>query len=130
MTSPETIKAAALKYGGLSYDDADDHHIHLPEGLSAGIGRDTPESIDNAFQTIIANTEESGISAGDSKRLSSLIGRYRDVFRVKLGPDAPAKVAPLVITRMYNAKPFKTPNVVMLRLSASSLFALSMNSKR
>ncbi len=107
--NPSTIKAAALKYGGLSYDDADDDPIQLPEGLSAGIGRDSRESIDNAFQSMIANAVESGISTTGSQRLKHLLDRYRDVFRIKLGPDPPAKVAPLVISRTENAKPFRSP---------------------
>ncbi len=106
---PDTIKAATLRYGGLSYDDADDDPIHLPEGLSAGIGRDTPDSIDNAFKSIISNAEAAGITTSGSKRLFNLLGRYRDVFRIKLGPDPPAKVAPLVITRTDDAKPFRSP---------------------
>ncbi len=106
---PKAIKAAALKYGGLSYDDADEDPIHLPERLSAGIGRDSPESINNAFQAIISNAEESGITTSGAKQLKYLLDKYRDVFRIELGPDTPAKVAPLVITRSDNAKPFRSP---------------------
>ncbi len=106
---PKAIKAAALKYSGLSYDDADDDPIHLPQGLSALIGHDSPESINNAFQAIISNAEESGISLSGAKQLKYLLNKYRDVFRIKLGPDTPAKVAPLVITRSDNAKPFSSP---------------------
>ena len=84
---PKAIKAAVLKYGGLSYDDADDDPIHLPEGLSAGIVRDSLESINNAFQSIISNAEESGITPSGAKQLKYLLDTYRDVFRIKLSPD-------------------------------------------
>ena len=106
---PQSIKAAAFKYCGLSYNDADDDPIQLPEGISAGIGRDSAESISNAFRVVIANAEESGISASGSKRLMGLLTDFHDVFRIKLGPDHPARVAPLVITRSENAKPFRSP---------------------
>ena len=104
-----TIKAAALKYSGLSYDDADDDPIQLPEGFSAGIGIDSTKSINTAFEAIISNAEESGISCSGSKRLKHLLNKYRDVFRIKLGADPPAKVAPLLITRSDKAKPFRSP---------------------
>ena len=106
---PSTIKSAALKYGGLSYDDADDDPIHLPEGLSAGIGIDSSASIDRAFRSIVSNAEESGISISGSNRLKNLLRKYRNVFRIKLGPDPPAKVAPLVISCSEKAKPFRSP---------------------
>lgn len=107
--NPDKIKAASLRYQGLSYDDGDDDPINLPEGLSAGIGADAPESIDKAFQSIISAADEAGISTSGSKRLSQMLKRYRDVFRIKLGPDSPAEVAPLVITRTSDAKPFRSP---------------------
>ncbi len=65
--APSTIKAAALTYGGLSYDDGDDDLIHLPEGLHARMGRDTSNSTDDAFHTIVSKAEKSGIATGGSK---------------------------------------------------------------
>ena len=105
---PKEIKAASLKYQGLSYDDADDDPITLPESLSAGIGEVSKESIDNAFNLIIKNAREQGISNGGAQRLIDLLRKYRDVFRIKLSADPPAKVPPLVITRSDNAKPYRS----------------------
>ena len=106
---PTTIKAATFKYAGLAYDDADDDPIELPEDLSAGIGRDSTESINTAFKATLSSAQESGISFSGSQRLSNLLKRYRDVFRIKLGPDPPARVAPLVISRTDKAKPSRSP---------------------
>jgi len=106
---PEKLKAASMRYQGLSYDDADDNPVTLPESISAGIGMDTSESIDTAFQSILTNAKSEGISVSGANRLTTLLKKYRDVFRIKLGVDQPAKVAPLVITRADNSKPYRSP---------------------
>ena len=103
------IKAASLKYNGLSYNDADDDPIQLSEGLSAGIGHDSSESINNAFQNILVNAKKFGISINGAAKLGHLLTKFTDVFRIKLGPDPPAKVAPLVIIRTENARAFRSP---------------------
>ena len=127
---PSTIKAAALKYSGLSYDDADDDPIRLSEGLSAGIGIDGSDSIDKAFSSTVSNVEESGISISGSNRMKHLLEKYRNVFRIKLGPDPPTKVAPLVISCPEKAKPFRSHQLVVLRVNANSLSKPSASSKR
>ena len=106
---PAEIKAASLKYQGLSYDDADGDPITLPESLSAGIGKDSKEAIDNAFNLIVTHEREHKISNSGAQRLTRLLEKYRDVFRIKLCADPPAKVPPLVITRSDNAKPYRSP---------------------
>lgn len=40
----DKVKFAATKYQELSYTDQDDDPIGLPEGISAGIGKDSKES--------------------------------------------------------------------------------------
>ena len=46
---PDKIKLATAQYKGLSYEDADDDPIKLPECLAAGIGKDSEEQITEAF---------------------------------------------------------------------------------
>ena len=46
---PEQFKLSAAKYQGLSYINAEDDPIELPECLAAGIGQNTKSLIDNAF---------------------------------------------------------------------------------
>ena len=41
------------------------------------------------------------------KRASALLREFRDIFRIKLGPDPPAKVEPLCITLNENARPVR-----------------------
>ncbi len=92
-----SLKYAAVRYQGLSYQRADDDPISLPLALSAGIGRDTKESIDNEFRRIEKEAKANGLSSTGQTRLSNLLERHRDVFRIRLGPDPPAKVTPLRI---------------------------------
>ena len=97
------------QYSGLSYQDADDDPIELPDAISAGIGTDSEESIDNAFRNIVISAERNGISDLGKQRLIKILGNHRDVFRIKLGPDHPAKVPPLVITPAKGTTPYRSP---------------------
>lgn len=106
---PQQIKAASIKYKGLSYDDADDDPIDLPDDFSAGIGRDSTASISSAIESMILNAKKEGISDTGARRLTNILEKYRDVFRIKLSSDQPAKVAPLVITLAENSKPYRSP---------------------
>lgn len=40
--------------------------------------------------------------------VEALLQEYRDIFRIKLGPDPPAKVEPLRIQMRANCKPFRS----------------------
>lgn len=99
----------AYTYKGLSYQAADDGPIYVTDDFSAGIGGDTTESIDKAFSRIIQEAEDSGISKTEADRLRKTLQCCRHVFRIKLGPDPPAKVAPLRILSKPNARPYRTP---------------------
>ena len=103
------LKAVTSEYRGMSYQESYDDPIGLPDGVTAGIGLDSKESIDKEFTRIITEARNNGISEGGSKILSNTLEKYSDTFRIKLGPDPPAKVEPLVITPTDNAKPYRSP---------------------
>jgi len=50
-----------------------------------------------------------GLSPHGQERVTSMLRKYRDVFRIKLGPDPPAKVAPLRIKIKEEARPYRSP---------------------
>jgi len=102
-------KMRAMSYQGLAYQSTDDDPIELPEAISAGIGKDTKESIDSAFAKMLAAAKDNGISPEGHSRLSAMLENHRDIFRIKLGPDQPAKVEPLRITLMEGATPYRSP---------------------
>lgn len=69
---------------------------------------DTPRERDMALMALLARAEENGISRLDKKRLADLLRKYRDVFRMRLGPGPPAKVDPMKILIDPSAVPFLT----------------------
>jgi len=101
-------KMSAMSYKGLAYQSTDDDPIELPEALSAGIGKDSKESIDSAFAKMLSAAKENGISTDGHTRLSKMLEDYRDIFRIKLGPDEPAQVDPLRITPVEGAHPYRS----------------------
>lgn len=104
-----TPKLAAAKYSGLTYQVTDDDPIELPESMVAGIGADSEEYIRTALSNILEEAAKNGISPEGKSRLEDILSPYKDVFRIKLGPDEPAKVEPLAIQRAPGSRPFKTP---------------------
>lgn len=105
----EQVKIAAAKYKGLSYMDGDEDPIGLLEGIPAGIGKDSKQSIDEQISCIKTEVGSNGISTNGLKRLGAMPEKYRDVLRINLGPDLPAKFEPLRLTLEDNAKPYRSP---------------------
>ena len=83
--------------------------LNFPERIAAGIGKDSDEDIDKAFETIKSNAQEGGIYESGLYRLDAILQKYRGVFRIKLGPDPPADVPPLTITLAENSTPYRSP---------------------
>lgn len=106
---PDKVKLAATKYQGLSYRNADDDPIELSECIVAGIGKDSEEAITKAFKNCLDEAQRNGISDQGLNRVRHLLKGYRKVFRIKLGPDPPADVPPLVITPVASCKPYRSP---------------------
>lgn len=105
---PNLVKLAASSYQGLSYMSAEDYPIQLPDCISVGIGTDSESSITAAFKSIIVEVQRNGISAHGYNRLNALLQKYRDIFRIKLGNDPPAKLPALSITPTPDSKPFRS----------------------
>ena len=106
---PNILKSAAASYTGLSYTEADDDPIEPTEAIGAGIGKDSEEVIDLAFEKIILDAKKNGMSKKGLERVKHMLKKYRDVFRIKLSNDPPARVDPLTITPIPNAKPYRSP---------------------
>ena len=106
---PDKVRRTAAKYKGMSYMSADDDPIKLPECLAAGIGRDSEEAISRAFQNCISEAKTNSLLTKGLTRVRNFFKDCRDVLRIKLGPDPPADVNPLVITPVDNCKPYRSP---------------------
>lgn len=103
------VKLAAVEYKGMAYQEIDDDPIDLPDVASAGFGKDSKEEIDEALERNMEEARCNGLSPKGQERLKNILLGYRDVFRLKLGPDPPANVAPLIISPVHNARPFRSP---------------------
>jgi hypothetical protein len=60
-----------------------------------------------ACATLITKTKEGGISTGGLERIEAMMKMDEDVFRVRMGPDPPAKIAPMVIKMRADARPVR-----------------------
>ena len=58
---------------------------------------------------MIREATDNGVSPEGKNLLEALLEKYRDIFRIKLGADKPARVEPLKIESVPGARPFKTP---------------------
>ena len=79
----------------------------MPEHLKARFGKDNPDEIFEAFYTILEDASNNGMSTIGLEKLNELLEEYRSIFRIRLGPDEPAKVRPLLIKPTTDAKPFR-----------------------
>lgn len=102
-------KLASCTYKGMAYQEKDDDPIRLPETVAAGFGEDSKSSIDKEFERLEQQAEEGAISTEGLKRLTSLLQRYRGIFRLMFGADPPAKVMPLSIKLKAGARPYRSP---------------------
>lgn len=123
------LKVAAKKYQGLSYMEADEDPIGLPDSISAGIGNDANESIDNVFQHGKVEAQKKGLSDEGLATLITTLETYPAVFHIKLGPDPPAKVAPVVPNKIDNAIPYRSPQRRYSPPTANSSFVPSASWK-
>lgn len=103
------LNAAAASYRGLVYQSMDDDLIELPDAVSAGVGEDTTEDIGKALCSILQEAGKNGLSPNGQRCLQQAMTQFSNIFRIKMGSDPPARVAPLVVTLAKNARPHRSP---------------------
>ncbi|GMF22855.1 unnamed protein product [Phytophthora fragariaefolia] len=64
-------------------------------------------AIDSALEEMIVGAVKEGFDAADMEDLRDLLTDFRDLWRDKLGPDPPDKVAPLMITLRADVVPYR-----------------------
>lgn len=96
-------------YQGLVYQGDSDDPIELPDAFAAGIGKDSVSSIDVEFSRIVTAAKKNGMSDAGLTDLRKMLYKFREVFRIKLGADPPAKVAPLAVQPISTARPYRSP---------------------
>jgi len=71
------------------------------------LGIDTEDEINDAIEDSVKDAKENGMSTEGAASLKSLLHEFKDVLRVRLGNDPPAKVEPMKIEIKENSKPFR-----------------------
>ncbi len=102
-------KIARVSYNGVFQSGkalAGDGDSEEDDWLDLGI--DTTEEKAMALENLVTTAVENGIWAEGEKRLRTLCHEYADVFRVRLGPDAPANVEPMKVVLKPSVAPVKS----------------------
>jgi len=79
------------------------HNGHYPdetddcESVYLEIGIDKDNDIQTAFDKMLHDAKSNGMSTGGAETLEKILHEYRDVFRIRLGNDPPAKVEPMKV---------------------------------
>jgi hypothetical protein len=101
------MMASLSSYTGLRYDRTDDEPV--PPLCSAGNDMADVDiaEVKEACGAMLDESKTAGVSEKGHKRLRRMVGTYPDIFRVRMGPDPPADIPPMVITLKYNARPVR-----------------------
>ncbi|CDF35330.1 unnamed protein product [Chondrus crispus] len=85
---------ARLMHQGIFHSDGEyvADHGDSEDDTWLDLGEDTASEIDQALERLVQESVDNGISENGKARLRSMLDRYRDVFRLRLGNDPPADV--------------------------------------
>jgi hypothetical protein len=97
-------KAARSSYTDLQYNTADSDPVPPTETAGAAIGTDSASKIQDAIERMIASAKLNGMS---STRTRELLQDFREIFRIRLGSDPPAKIPPLKVQLKPHFAPVK-----------------------
>jgi hypothetical protein len=101
--SPSTVQH------GLKATAADELCINIDEECSMPlIGLDADQALQDAFDAICKIAANDGASEWFLFRLPELLHKFKDVFRIRLGPDGPAKVRSLELQIEPGATPVRS----------------------
>lgn len=79
-------------------DTCDEEHMYLE------IGQDNEQDMKAAFDKISQSATDNGMSPDGTAKLRSVLHTFRDVFRIRLGNDPPAKVEPMRVSLKPHAQ--------------------------
>ena len=85
-------------HGAADYEQEDDSSY-------LELGEDTEEEIQEAFDKLVKKASENGMKEPSCIKLRKMLRRNRDVFRIRLGNDPPAKVEPMKVKLNTAATP-------------------------
>ncbi len=80
-------------------DPGDDYTINL--------GDHSEPEVERAIDNLIDRAVEKGLPVAHKSRLSQIVFKYKDIWRVRLGRDPPAKVTPMHLKFKPDSKPVR-----------------------
>lgn len=95
-------------YRGLWHNQIDDDPIRQNDAALASMGNDDPADIDNAITDILNAAAKEGMKGSILKEGKVLLNAYKDVLRINLGKDAPARVDPYRISLRKGYQPYRS----------------------
>lgn len=72
-----------------------------PESAGAAMGTDSESEMRDAFERMLSEARENGMSVDGLTKARDLLAHFRDIFRIRLGDDPPAFFS---VCRKYNLK--------------------------
>jgi hypothetical protein len=93
----------------------DSYFVQKPDAFNSecsmpAIGLDADQDLQEALTAICTRAESDGASDWYLSQLLGLLHKFRDVFRIRLGPDGLAKVRPLELQIKSGANPVRCKN--------------------
>lgn len=106
---PDTATIASMPtYQGIWYDKAEDDPIPI-DNIDANIGIDREEDVQQAIESTVEHARQAGMSEKGLTDGRALLKEYRDILRIRLGPDPPANVYPFIIQLKPSYIPARAP---------------------
>jgi len=94
-------------YNGLRYDSVEDDPIDIPESAGTNIGVNMDSEISCALENKLQEAKENGMSPDGLKKMGNILSDFKEIFRIKLGSDPPARVEPLKIRLKPDHRPVR-----------------------
>lgn len=102
-------KAARFScYSGMTSASADSDPVDPVATAGAAMGKDSDHDIREAFRTMFKNAKTQGMTDKGLDVAEKLLKEFREIFRIKLGKDGPARIAPMEMKLKTGAKPVRS----------------------
>jgi hypothetical protein len=90
-------QAARSSYTGLRYNTADSDPVPSTETAGAAMGTDSASEIQEAIELMSSSAKLNGISSVGLSNARELLQDFREIVRIRLGNDPPAKIPPIKV---------------------------------
>jgi len=100
--------ASMSAYKGLWYEEKEYDPIYSQDDIASKMGIDKREDIMLEINKTLENAASAGMKSHNVEKCRELMLKYIDIFRIKLGPDPPAKVDEYRVSLKENYRPFRS----------------------